>query len=265
MSQSQLRGFGEPHVVNSAETERDPTVDEREVAHFAAMAAEWWDPSGKMRMLHKFNPVRLGYIKQTLCREFDRDDRRLDALAGLRILDIGCGAGLVSEPLARLGAHVVGADPSESNIAAARLHAEQQQLCIDYRSTTVATLAEQKEHFDVVLAMEVVEHVADVTLFIEQCSSVLNPAGAMIVATINRTMKSFALAIIGAEYVLRWLPRGTHRWDKLITPNELAAVLERHRLSVIDETGVVYDLFCDSWRLSSDMDVNYMMTARQQQ
>jgi 2-polyprenyl-6-hydroxyphenyl methylase / 3-demethylubiquinone-9 3-methyltransferase len=216
-------------------------------------------------MLHKFNPVRLSYIKQTLCRQFHRDDTRLDALSGLRILDIGCGAGLLTEPLARLGAHVVGADPSESNIAVARLHAEQQGLAIDYRSTTLATLAEQKERFDVVLAMEVVEHVADVSLFIEQCGSVLNPAGAMIVATINRTLKSFALAIIGAEYVLRWLPRGTHHWHKFITPNELAAVLERRGLNVIDETGVVYDLFSDGWRLSSDVDVNYMMTARQQQ
>jgi 2-polyprenyl-6-hydroxyphenyl methylase/3-demethylubiquinone-9 3-methyltransferase len=160
---------------------------------------------------------------------------------------------------------VVGADPSESNIAVARLHAEQQSLAIDYRSTTLATLAEQKERFDVVLAMEVVEHVADVSLFIEQCGSVLNPAGAMIVATINRTLKSFALAIIGAEYVLRWLPRGTHHWHKFITPNELAAVLERRSLNVIDDTGVVYDLFSDNWLLSSDMDVNYMMTARQQQ
>jgi 2-polyprenyl-6-hydroxyphenyl methylase/3-demethylubiquinone-9 3-methyltransferase len=229
------------------------------------MAAEWWDPSGKMRMLHKFNPVRLSYIKQTLCRQFHRDDTRLDALSGLRILDIGCGAGLLTEPLARLGAHVVGADPSESNIAVARLHAEQQSLAIDYRSTTLATLAEQKERFDVVLAMEVVEHVADVSLFIEQCGSVLNPAGAMIVATINRTLKSFALAIIGAEYVLRWLPRGTHHWHKFSTPNELAAVLERRSLNVIDDTGVVYDLFSDNWLLSSDMDVNYMMTARQQQ
>jgi 2-polyprenyl-6-hydroxyphenyl methylase/3-demethylubiquinone-9 3-methyltransferase len=265
MNQSQLRGIGEPGVVSSAEFKHDPTVDEREVAHFAAMAAEWWDPSGKMRMLHKFNPVRLSYIKQTLCRQFHRDDTRLDALNGLRTLDIGCGAGLLTEPLARLGARVVGADPSESNIAVARLHAEQQGLAIDYRSTTLATLAEQKERFDVVLAMEVVEHVADVSLFIEQCGSVLNPAGAMIVATINRTLKSFALAIIGAEYVLRWLPRGTHHWHKFITPNELAAVLERRGLNVIDETGVVYDLFSDGWRLSSDMDVNYMMTACQQQ
>ncbi len=251
-------------MVKSAEIERDPTVDEREVAHFAATAAEWWDPCGKMRMLHKFNPVRLRYIKETLCREFDRDERRLDALAGLRILDVGCGAGLLAEPLARLGGNVVGADPSASNIAAARLHAEQQGLRIDYRSTTVATLAEQKQTFDAVFAMEVVEHVADVDLFIEQCASVVDHAGVMIVATINRTLKSFALAIIGAEYVLRWLPCGTHHWHKFITPNELATVLERHGMSVIDESGVVYEIFSDSWRLSSDMDVNYMMTARRQ-
>jgi 2-polyprenyl-6-hydroxyphenyl methylase/3-demethylubiquinone-9 3-methyltransferase len=265
MSQSQLRGIGGPAVVKSAETERDPTVDEREVAHFTAMAAEWWDPAGKMRMLHRFNPVRLGYIKQTLCREFGRGDRRLDALGGLRILDIGCGAGLLSEPLARLGAHVIGADPSASNIAAARLHAGQQGLRIDYRSTTVGALAEQEERFDAVLAMEVVEHVADLGLFIDQCARVLDPAGVMIVATINRTLKSFALAILGAEYLLRWLPRGTHHWHKLVTPNELAAALERHGLSVIDETGVFYDLLSDSWRLSSDTDVNYMMTAHQRQ
>jgi 2-polyprenyl-6-hydroxyphenyl methylase / 3-demethylubiquinone-9 3-methyltransferase len=212
--------------------------------------------------LHKFNPVRLAYIKQRVCGQAGRDDKRLDALRGLRILDIGCGAGILSEPLARLGASVVGADPSAANIAVARRHAEQANLTIDYRATALSALSEKNERFDVVLAMEVVEHVVDLSSFIEQCAGVLNPAGTMIVATINRTLKSFALAIVGAEYVLRWLPRGTHQWQKFITPNELAAMLERHGLSVIDEAGVVYDLFSDRWRLSSDMDVNYMMTAQ---
>jgi 2-polyprenyl-6-hydroxyphenyl methylase/3-demethylubiquinone-9 3-methyltransferase len=249
-------------VADPAQYRPDSTVDEKEVAHFSALSAEWWDPAGKMGMLHKFNPVRLAYIKQRVCRQAGRDDKRLDALTGLRILDIGCGAGILSEPLARLGASVVGADPSAANITVARRHAEQANLTIDYRATALSALSEKNERFDVVLAMEVVEHVADLSSFVEQCARVLNPAGTMIVATINRTLKSFALAIVGAEYVLRWLPRGTHQWQKFITPNELAATLERHGLGVIDETGVVYDLFSDHWRLSSDMDVNYMMTAQ---
>jgi 2-polyprenyl-6-hydroxyphenyl methylase/3-demethylubiquinone-9 3-methyltransferase len=248
--------------MSPADFQRDSTVDETEVARFSALAAEWWDPRGKMAMLHRFNPVRLAFIKETACRQFGRNVKARDALSGLRILDIGCGAGILSEPLARLGAQVVGADPSAANIAAAKLHAEQVGLSIDYRATTVAALADDGERFDLVLAMEVVEHVADMGLFVRRCAEMVQPGGIMAVATINRTLKSFALAIVGAEYVLRWLPRGTHRWEKFVAPDELATALEVSGLAVIDETGMIYELLADRWRLSSDMDVNYMMIAQ---
>jgi 2-polyprenyl-6-hydroxyphenyl methylase / 3-demethylubiquinone-9 3-methyltransferase len=177
------------------------------------------------------------------------------------MLDIGCGGGILSEPLARLRAEVVGADPSQANIEAAKLHAGEADVAIDYRVTTAEALADAGERFDIVLAMEVVEHVADLSLFVRRCAEMVKPGGLMVAATLNRTFKSFALAIVGAEYVLRWLPRGTHQWDKFVTPNELEATLERHGLRVIDETGVIYDLLADRWRLSSDMDVNYMVVA----
>jgi 2-polyprenyl-6-hydroxyphenyl methylase/3-demethylubiquinone-9 3-methyltransferase len=249
-------------VTRTDQMERDGTVDETEVARFSAMAAEWWDPHGKMRMLHRLNPVRLSFIKEAACRQFGRDGKRLDALAGLRILDVGCGAGILSEPLRRIGGHVVGADPSAASIAAAKQHAEQAGLAIDYRATTIEELAADGERFEIVLAMEVVEHVADLDLFVKQCAELVKPGGILIAATINRTLKSFALAIIGAEYVLRWLPRGTHRWDKFVTPNELTAALERWGLRVFDETGVIYNLLTDRWQAASDMDVNYLMAAQ---
>jgi 2-polyprenyl-6-hydroxyphenyl methylase/3-demethylubiquinone-9 3-methyltransferase len=214
-----------------------------------------------MGMLHKFNPVRLKFIKEAACRQFERDPKRLDSLDGLRILDIGCGGGLLSEPLARLGAEVVGADPAEPNIEAAKLHAAGAGLSLDYRATTAEALADAGERFDLMLAMEVVEHVADLALFVQRCAEMVKPGGLLIGATINRTLKSFALAIVGAEYVLRWLPRGTHRWDKFVTPNELEAALERHRLRVSAQTGVVYDLLADRWHLADDTDVNYMLAA----
>jgi 2-polyprenyl-6-hydroxyphenyl methylase/3-demethylubiquinone-9 3-methyltransferase len=238
------------------------TVDRDEVARFSALAGEWWDPRGKMGMLHKFNPVRLGFIKETACRHFDREGKAIDALAGLRILDIGCGGGILSEPLARLGAQVVGADASEPNIAAAKLHASDAGLAIDFRATSAEALADAGERFDVVLAMEVVEHVADLDLFVKRCAEMVLPGGLMIVATLNRTLKSFALAIVGAEYVLRWLPRGTHQWEKFVTPDELEVALERHGLGVIDETGVIYNLLADRWQISTDMDVNYITVAQ---
>ena len=239
----------------------DATVDEREVARFAALAAEWWDPRGRMGMLHKLNPTRLAYIRDTACRHFGRDPKARKCLDGLRVLDIGCGAGILCEPLCRLGATAVGADPAEANIAAARLHAERGGLTIDYRATTAERLAEAGESFDLVLAMEVVEHVADLAAFARCCAGMVSPGGLMVTATINRTLKSFALAIVGAEYVLRWLPRGTHRWDKFVTPKELEAVLERNGLCTIDERGVVYNILLDDWQLSGDMDVNYMVAA----
>jgi 2-polyprenyl-6-hydroxyphenyl methylase / 3-demethylubiquinone-9 3-methyltransferase len=248
-------------MAGKIKAEPGSTVDAAEVARFSAYATEWWDPRGKMAMLHRFNPVRLAFIKQAACRHFERDERRLDALAGLRVLDIGCGGGILSEPLARLGAAVVGADPSQTNVEAAKLHAAEAGVVVDYRTTTAEALAEEGEGFDVVLAMEVVEHVADLGLFISRCAEMVRPGGLMITATLNRTLKSFALAIVGAEYVLRWLPRGTHQWEKFVTPNELEAALERHGLRVIDETGVIYNLLADRWQLSTDMDVNYMMVA----
>lgn len=237
------------------------TVDADELERFSRLASQWWDPAGKMRMLHRLNPVRIGFIRDAACRQFGRNPRHLDCLAGLRLLDIGCGGGILSEPLARLGAAVVGADPSERNIAAARRHAVQSRLEIDYRATTAEELADLGERYDVVLAMEVVEHVAHVGLFLKRCGEMVSPGGLMVVATINRTLKSFALAIVGAEYVLGWLPRGTHRWDKFVTPNELEISLERSGLSVLDERGVVYNPLRDAWQLSSDMDVNYMVAA----
>jgi 2-polyprenyl-6-hydroxyphenyl methylase/3-demethylubiquinone-9 3-methyltransferase len=239
------------------------TVDEAEVERFSALAAEWWDPRGKMAPLHKFNPVRIGYVRDQAARRFGRDPKRLDSMKGLRMLDIGCGGGLLAEPLARLGADIVGVDPSETNIAAASQHAAQSELAIDYRCGTAEELAEAGEAFDVVLAMEVVEHVADVTLFISSCAAMVKPGGLMIAATINRTLKSFALAIVGAEYILRWLPVGSHRWDKFVTPNELEIAMTQAGLRVGASQGVIYNLLADRWQLSSDTDVNYMLVAEQ--
>jgi len=245
----------EPHQAGGS------TVDAAEVAHFDAMAANWWDPQGEMRALHMINPVRIGYIRDAACRHFARDPRRLDCLQGLRILDIGCGAGLLSEPLARLGAAMVGADPGETNINMAKVHAAQSGLDIDYRAVTAEALADAGERFDIVLAMEVVEHVADVGLFVQRCAEMVKPGGLMVVATINRTLKSFAFIIVGAEYILRLLPRGTHQWDKLVRPDELEAAVERNGLKVVDERGVALDFLAGELMLSNDMDVNYMVLA----
>ena len=236
------------------------TVDPAEVAKFSRLSDEWWDPKGKMAPLHKINPLRLSYIRDAACRKFERNAKSLNCLAGLRILDIGCGAGLLCEPFTRLGAQVIGVDPSASNIAAARLHAEKGHLSIDYRCTTVEQM-DLRERFDVVLAMEVIEHVTVVGLFINRCAAMLKPGGLMVISTLNRNWKSFALAIVGAEYVLRWLPRGTHQWDKFVTPDELAYYLSKSKLAITDQTGVVYSPFGDRWSLSSDMDVNYMVLA----
>jgi len=238
------------------------TVDAAEVAKFSRLSQEWWDPKGRMAPLHKINPLRLAYIRDAACRKFDRNVKSLNCLSGLRVLDIGCGAGLLCEPLSRLGAQVIGVDPSASNIAAARLHAEKGHLSIDYRCTTVDEM-DLRERFDVVLAMEVIEHVSDVGLFFKRCAAMLKPGGMMVVSTLNRNWKSFALAIVGAEYVLRWLPRGTHQWDKFVTPDELAKHLLDNRLAVTEQSGVVYSPFADKWSLSSDMDVNYMVVAEE--
>ncbi len=241
--------------------QRHSTVDPAEVERFSALAAEWWDPRGKMAPLHKFNPVRIGYIRDQAAARFGRDAKRLDSLNGLAILDIGCGGGILAEPLARLGAAMTAIDPSETNIAAAQQHAAQSELTIDYRCTTAEELAEQGARFDLVLAMEVVEHVADVPLFVKSCAEMVKPGGLMIAATLNRTLKSFALAIVGAEYILRWLPVGSHRWDKFVTPNELEIAMEQGGLLVLREQGVIYNILADRWQLSTDTDVNYMLVA----
>lgn len=244
----------------SATAQPGSTVDAAEIAKFSKLSAEWWDPKGKMAPLHRINPLRLGYIRDAACRKFERNVRSLNCLGGLRLLDIGCGAGLLCEPLSRLGAQVIGIDPSSSNIAAAKLHADKSHLAIDYRCTTVEEI-DPRERFDIVLAMEVVEHVTDVGVFLKRCASMLKPNGLMVVSTLNRNWKSFALAIVGAEYVLRWLPRGTHEWNKFVTPDELAKYLLDNRLVITEQTGVVYSPFADKWSLSSDMDVNYMVVA----
>jgi 2-polyprenyl-6-hydroxyphenyl methylase/3-demethylubiquinone-9 3-methyltransferase len=248
-------------TIHSSEVMLGATVDAAEVDRFSRLAGEWWDARGKMAVLHTLNPVRLAYIRDAACRRFGRNASRPPSLDGLRMLDIGCGGGLLCEPLARLGASMVGADPSANNINAARLHAGRGGLAIDYRVATAEALAEAGERFDVVLAMEVVEHVADVPLFVRSCAGMIRPGGLLIAATLNRTLKSFAFAIVGAEYVLGWLPRGTHRWDKFLRPRELEEAMSRAGLAVTGETGVVYNPLTDQWRLSPDMDVNYMLTA----
>jgi 2-polyprenyl-6-hydroxyphenyl methylase/3-demethylubiquinone-9 3-methyltransferase len=244
---------------------RSSSIDTAEVERFARLAADWWNPRGPMSALHKFNPVRLAYIRDQVAKHFDRDPKKLACLTGLRMLDIGCGGGILSEPLARLGAEMVGADPAQENIDIARVHAEEAGVAVDYRATTAEDLAEAGERFDIVLAMEVVEHVANVKEFVQTCASMVKPGGLMIAATLNRTLKSFALAIVGAEYVLRWLPRGTHQWEKFVTPEELERAMERGGLDVIGERGVIYNLLADRWQLSSDMDVNYMLVAERAQ
>jgi len=244
---------------------RASSVDAAEVERFSRMASVWWDARGPMAALHKLNPVRLAYIRDKAAARFDRDPKKLDCLKDLRMLDIGCGGGILSEPLARLGAQMVGADPAAENIAVAGAHAQVNGVAVDYRATTAEDLAAAHERFDVVLAMEVVEHVADVGSFVATCASMVKPGGLMIAATLNRTLKSFALAIVGAEYVLRWLPRGTHQWDKFVTPNELELAFERSGLQVTGERGVIYNPFADRWQLSSDMDVNYMLVGERSQ
>ena len=241
---------------------RASSIDSAEIERFSRMAATWWDPKGPMSALHKFNPVRLAYIRDQAAAVFDRDPKKLDCLKGLRILDIGCGAGILSEPLARLGASMVGADPAEENIEAAKTHAEATGVDVDYRATTAEALADAGEQFDIVLAMEVVEHVVDVKGFVATCASMVKPGGLMFAATLNRTLKSFALAIVGAEYVLRWVPRGTHQWDKFVSPQELETAFEKAGIDVIGERGVIYNPLADQWRLSSDMDVNYMLVGK---
>ncbi|MBW8283297.1 MAG: bifunctional 2-polyprenyl-6-hydroxyphenol methylase/3-demethylubiquinol 3-O-methyltransferase UbiG [Rhizobium sp.] len=238
------------------------TIDQAEVDRFSAMAAEWWDPTGKFKPLHKINPVRLAYIRDQVSAHYGRDPKAHRPLEGLRVLDIGCGGGLLSEPVAKMGAHVLGADASERNIGIASTHAAQTGVEVDYRAVTAEALAEAGETFDVVLNMEVVEHVADVDFFITTCASMVRPGGLMLISTINRTFKAAALAIVGAEYVLGWLPRGTHQYEKLVRPEELEAPLKTSGMDVVEMKGVFFNPLQNQWNLSADIDVNYMVLAR---
>ena len=237
------------------------SIDTQEVAKFSAMAEAWWDPNGKFRPLHQLNPVRLRFVRDRVCAHLGRDPLSERPLEGLRVLDVGCGGGLLCEPLTRLGARVTGIDAAEKNIRIAALHAGQSGLKIDYRHAAAEDLAAAGESFDVVLNMEVVEHVADVAGFLAACGALVAPGGASVVATLNRTPKSFMLAIVGAEYVLRWLPRGTHDWRRFLRPSELVRHLRPAGLEVTEITGVVYDPIVARWRLSRDLGVNYMLFA----
>ena len=248
-------------MAETARSARAASVDDAEMAKFARMAAEWWDPNGKFAPLHKFNPVRLQFIRELAVERFKRDGRSLKPFGGLTLLDIGCGGGLLSEPMARLGFDVLGADPLEKNVKTAAAHAAGSGLPLAYRMTTADELSAEGALFDVVLNMEVVEHVSDLGSFLQTCAKLISPGGCMVVATLNRTLKSLALAKIGAEYVLRWLPPGTHDWNRFVTPSELQHYLEAADLSVTRMQGVEFDPLRWEWRLSSDTDVNYMVVA----
>ena len=238
------------------------TIDASEVEKFQAMAAEWWDPNGKFKPLHMLNPCRLDYITNQIAAEFERDLTQAKPFAGLRILDIGCGGGLLSEPMARLGADVVGADAAERNIPVAQVHAEEQGLTIDYRHTSAEALVDDGEQFDAIMNMEVVEHVADPLSFLTACQLLLKPGGLMTCSTLNRNPKSYVFAIIGAEHVMRWLPKGTHEWSKFITPDELFDLLRQAGMDPVDKTGFVFNPVGWNWRLSEkDLSVNYVTTS----
>lgn len=237
------------------------TIDTDEIAKFAAMAEQWWDPTGKFKPLHQLNPVRLGYIREKAIAHFGRDGSRRRPLEGLSVLDIGCGGGLLCEPLTRLGAKVTGIDAGEKNIAIARLHAEQSLLEIDYRATTAEALAASGERFDLVLNMEVVEHVDNVPLYMKSCAELVAPGGLLLTSTINRTLRAYGLAIVAAEQLLRWLPPGTHDYARFLTPQEISALVSRNGLRVVDKTGVVFHPLANEWRRSTDTGVNYMVLA----
>lgn len=253
-----------PMNENTSSSLAQPSVDPEEVAKFAALAEEWWDPTGKFAPLHKFNPVRLGYIRDTVSKHFGRDARSLRPFEGLSLLDIGCGGGLLSEPMARLGFAVLGADASERNIRIASGHAAKSDCRIDYRCATAEALAEAGEAFDVVLNMEVIEHVADLKSYLRACAALVKPGGLMFVATLNKTLKALALAKFGAEYVLGWLPRGTHDWNRFVEPRRLQTMLQDAGLNVLKTQGVSFDPLGWDWRLSSDTDVNYMVVAERE-
>lgn len=238
------------------------TIDDAEVARFSAIAAEWWDEKGKFAPLHKLNPTRITYLRDQLIRHFSRDGASATPLKNLSLVDMGCGGGLISEPMARLGATVTGVDASPTNIGVASLHAEQAGVPVTYRATTAEQLALEGAQFDVVLALEIVEHVADIDLFYNALAALVKPGGVLVMSTLNRTTKSYAFGIIGAEYVLRWLPKGTHTWSKFVKPSEMARALSQRGLQVVDVMGLTYSPFSGSFGLNpKDLDVNYLMLA----
>jgi 2-polyprenyl-6-hydroxyphenyl methylase/3-demethylubiquinone-9 3-methyltransferase len=239
----------------------DTTIDPAEIAKFSAMADAWWDPEGDFKPLHRFNPVRLAYIRDWALRHFSRAEDVRRPLEGLNVLDIGCGGGLLTEPLCRLGATVTGIDAGPRNIAVAKLHAERMGLAIDYRDATSEALAAESKRFDIVLNMEVVEHVDNVPLYMKSCADLVAPGGLLFSATINRTLRARAFAVFAAENILRWLPRGTHDWNRFLTPDELKALVARNGLRIVDETGVVFHPLAGEWRKSADMGINYMVLA----
>ena len=245
----------------AAAIDRDASIDEAEITRFESVAAEWWDSDGQFRPLHRMNPTRVGYIRDALCRHFGRTAGDASPLEGLSIADVGCGGGLLCEPMARLGARVTGVDAGEEAVSVARLHAEQMGLDIAYRQATAEALAAEGATFDAVLALEIVEHVADVDAFLAAVASLVRPGGALIMSTLNRTPKSFGLAIVGAEYLLRWVPRGTHDWRKFVRPSELAGGLRRQGLEIDDVHGMIFSPLTGAWSLSDrDLEVNYLLS-----
>jgi len=237
------------------------TADQEEIERFAAQSGDWWNPAGAFAPLHRLNPVRLDYIRAELLSHFRRDQRALRPFEGLTLLDIGCGGGLVAEPMARLGFKVTAIDAAAEAIAVARAHAEESGLAIDYRAATAESVVGEAERFDAVLALEIIEHVADRDAFFAALGQLVRPGGALIGATLNRTLRSFALAIVGAEYVLNWLPRGTHDWSRFARPSEFVLGLRRNGLTTARIAGVAYDLLTGGWSLSDDLSVNYLLTA----
>ncbi len=248
-------------AVAPAPGKRPSTVDPNEVDQFDALADRWWDPTGPFRPLHRLTPARLTYVRDRIATHFGLETGRNEPFSGLRGVDIGCGGGLASEPLTRLGMAMTGVDAGANNIGAAQAHAKGQGLVIDYRCTTAEDVAANGERFDVVLALEIIEHVADRGAFVRACCELATPGGLIILSTLNRTAKAFGLAIVGAEYVLRWLPRGSHDWRKFVRPSELARDLRTAGAKPTDTKGLVFDIVANEWRLAGDLDVNYFMTA----
>ena len=265
--EQEQRSPGAAATEEAAGTSADPSVDPAEVERFAALAGRWWDRHGAFRALHALNPVRIAYVRDALVagREpapSSTGAAALKPLAGLRLLDVGCGGGLMAEPLCRLGADVVAIDAAEANVRAARLHAEEQGLAVDYRHATAEALAAAGERFDAVLALEIVEHVADLDVFAGACSDLVKGGGTFVVATLNRTVAAYALAIVAGERILGWLPAGTHDWSRFVRPAEMVRLLRRHGLAVADMQGMVYDPLAGGWTTSSNLAVNYIVHAR---